>query len=212
MEEDFRRITAFHHQLRAVCDPRPPSTDYQKCLKKINFTIFRRMLDEYESNIRPLLDSPVFQKLREDLTQVHGLELQTAPRSQYRQFSRKVGPWELEMRVFRFRERKVPVTGEEVRTRQMEERLAQQEKERDSPGGEEKQLFFKDQGRFLHTSLLPFFREQHVLEKESRRVYLMPFNLQEAESNIIEVAFVVGREGVAHRVHLTGTIMDLWGH
>jgi hypothetical protein len=170
------------------------------------------MLDEYDSNIKPLLENDRIIALKEDLHHGHGIEVSTGPRYAYLQFRRSLKPWDVELRVFRFLERKTPVTPEEEQLVQLEERYKEQEEQRKNRDPKDNKIFIKADGKFLDTSLISLYRHRYKQEQEGTYLFKDPFILNENQTNLLDVQFIIRHQESGHEVSFRGSILDLLNH
>ena len=208
IDENMRRISRYYYQIREHPTFRIPKNDYERSLKKINLTIYRLMVREYEENIKPLIENETRKQLLEKLRNEIGVEVEFSEDEGFVSFKRQTRHMEFDMRVFRFIEKLKGVELDEQED-EMKEVMRKSREVRREQNLPDERYFFKVNGKFVPTQNLQMNRKLFDKYLDQSKKITNPFLFQDSDTNVLEMRILVKNKRTGKVLEVEGRIIDL---
>jgi hypothetical protein len=204
-------ITKYYNRIRDDQRFANPDHDYPKCLNKINFHIYRLMIDEYENNIKPrenrqeVLDRIVHQ------FESKGVSLSFHENEGYFSLIRETDSHIFTMRILNYlddttTEASAKENDDEPKSLMEKVKVAKTiQYENKNP---DERYFYKVRGRIVSPENLPLYR--HMISSEENEAQIInPFSLQTDTKDVIDFMIEITSKKNSSKFLASGYICDL---
>ena len=215
VDANMKTITRFYYNLREKVHFENPASDYSKALKKINLQIYKLMIDEYEENIKPMVENEesIF-KMRQ-LTTNHDIHMFFDEDQGCVNFTKETENFSFNLSVLKFTEKLNPNKGPRFSSEEDEEEAKNIKsvvevkkalfKEQKNP---DERFFFKQGNRFIHTSLLEMHRFISDKAIDPANIVTNPFIFQDSDTNVLDLELRIFRKNTDDYLLVTGNVFD----
>jgi len=204
-------ITKYYNKLREDERFSNPQHDYPKCVNKINFHIYRLIIDEYETNIKPRDNRLAMLNQISALFASKGIRLSFHEHDGFFGLVRETSSHIFTMRILSYlddtlTQETAKEENDEPKTLMEKVKLArtiQYEHE-----NLDERYYYKIGGKIVSPESLPVY--QHLLkDKMNPKTLVNPFSLKTDEADIIDFVMEIASKRDSARVFATGFIGDL---
>lgn len=188
-----------------------PDHDYPKCLNKINFHIYRLIIDEYETNIKPRDNRQAILNQISQLVQSKGINLSFHENDGYFSLIRETESHIFTMRILSYLDDTVTQAtqkedDDEPKTLMEKVKIARTIQYENKNVDE--RYFYKVGGRVLSPENLPFYR--HMLkDKENKTEIINPFEFKNDDNDVIDFIVDITSKQNSAKFLASGYICDL---
>lgn len=198
----MQEIHKYYMNLRANDHLSNPVHDYPRLINKLTFTLYREMIEEYETNIKPqMLDASV-KEMQTALLTARGLEVEYKEAEGYTSITRFDEDFEYELRLLNFVDR--------LDTDKDDETAEEQKKLNAEPNGStDERYFFKYGKNFVSPDAAPHYTnmiKDHLANK--KEIVANPFSRVAITDNLLEVEIHIRNLKTENSAIVKGYILD----
>lgn len=208
IDENMNRISRFYYQIKEHPNFTSPKNDYERSLKKINLTIYRLMIQEYEENIKPLIENETRKVMLEKLKSEKGICVEFKEDQGFVSFKRETRNMDFDLRVFRYVEKLAGVVVDEPED-EMKETMRKSKELRKEQSLPDERYFFKVNGKFVETQMLSMNRKLFDKYLDESKKHTNPFLFHDSDSNVLEMRILVKNKITGKLLEIEGRVFDL---